>query len=162
MRNFLYACTTTILTVIVVHSGCAISGLLWLIVFTVQATKELLQKGKVSIYGIIGYTVVITLGHQTSIATVAVTYFILVLLIGIVLFAYPKNRSVHHDAFERSHRFLGWSATALVWCQVSLRYFYESPGIDKQHRRSCSPTITSSLGKLSDRLLLDRHLCGSS
>ena len=35
-----------------------------------------------------------------------------------MLFAYPKNRSVHHDAFERTHRFLGWTATALVWCQV--------------------------------------------
>ena len=56
---------------------------------------------------------------QTSAATVAVTYFILTLLIGIVLFAYPKTRTVHHDAFERVHRFLGWTATALVWVQVS-------------------------------------------
>lgn len=32
---------------LIVHSGCAISGLVWLIVFTVQATKELLEKGKV-------------------------------------------------------------------------------------------------------------------
>ncbi|PSR71741.1 hypothetical protein PHLCEN_2v12389 [Hermanssonia centrifuga] len=84
------------------HSGCAISGLLWLIAFTAQATKEFIRKEK------------------TSIGTIAVTYFILVLLIGIVLFAYPKNRSVHHDAFERTHRFLGWAATGLVWCQVIL------------------------------------------
>ncbi|EIW59229.1 nonribosomal peptide synthetase 12 [Trametes versicolor FP-101664 SS1] len=84
------------------HSGCAISGLVWLIFFTVQATRELLN------------------GEQTSAATVAITYFILVLLVGIVLFAYPKVRSTHHDAFERTHRFLGWSATALVWCQVVL------------------------------------------
>ncbi|GJF00261.1 nonribosomal peptide synthetase [Phanerochaete sordida] len=93
------------------HSGCAISGLVWLIAFTVQATKELLEKGK------------------TSVATVAITYFILTLLVGIVLFAYPKNRSVHHDAFERTHRFLGWSATALVWCQVVLlTNDYKQPG----------------------------------
>ncbi|KAJ3555227.1 hypothetical protein NM688_g2696 [Phlebia brevispora] len=92
------------------HSGCAISGLLWLIVFTVQATKEFVQKGK------------------TSIQTVAVTYFILVLLVGIVLFAYPKNRTVHHDFFERSHRFLGWTAAALVWVQVVLlTNDYKSP-----------------------------------
>ncbi|TBU28644.1 nonribosomal peptide synthetase 12 [Dichomitus squalens] len=84
------------------HSGCAISGLVWLILFTAQATKEVLNR------------------EQTSIATLAITYFILVLLIGIVLFAYPKVRSTHHDAFERSHRFLGWTATALVWCQVIL------------------------------------------
>lgn len=60
----------------------------------------------------------LTFQRQTSVATIAVTYFILTLLVGIVLFAYPKNRSVHHDAFERTHRFLGWSATALVWVQV--------------------------------------------
>ncbi|KAI0070625.1 nonribosomal peptide synthetase 12 [Panus rudis PR-1116 ss-1] len=84
------------------HSGCAISGVVWLIAFTVQATRELLEKA------------------QTSAPTVALTYFILVLLVGIVLFAYPKNRSTHHDAFERTHRFLGWTAVALVWGQVIL------------------------------------------
>ncbi|KAL7279919.1 hypothetical protein ACG7TL_006328 [Trametes sanguinea] len=84
------------------HSGCAFSGLVWLILFTIQATRELLNK------------------QQVSIATVAVTYFILALLVGIVLFAYPKVRTTHHDAFERTHRFLGWSATALVWAQVIL------------------------------------------
>ncbi|KAI0699277.1 nonribosomal peptide synthetase 12 [Cerioporus squamosus] len=93
------------------HSGCAISGLVWLILFTVQATRELLNK------------------QETSVATVAITYFILMLLIGIVLFAYPKVRSTHHDAFERTHRFLGWSATVLVWCQVVLlTNDYRSPG----------------------------------
>ena len=40
------------------------------------------------------------------------------LVVGIVLFAYPKVRTTHHDVFERAHRFLGWSTTALVWCQV--------------------------------------------
>ncbi|THH27306.1 hypothetical protein EUX98_g6881 [Antrodiella citrinella] len=84
------------------HSGCAFSGLVWLCIFTGQATKELLNKEK------------------TSAPTIAITYFILVLLIGIVIFAYPKTRSTHHDAFERSHRFLGWAATALVWGQVIL------------------------------------------
>ncbi|TDL22237.1 nonribosomal peptide synthetase 12 [Rickenella mellea] len=84
------------------HSGCAISGVMWLVLFTIQATIEMAHGGK------------------TSVATVAVTYCILFLLIGIVLFAYPKVRSVAHDRFERTHRFLGWSATLLVWCQVVL------------------------------------------
>ncbi|PIL22505.1 transporter [Ganoderma sinense ZZ0214-1] len=93
------------------HSGCAISGLVWLVLFTVQATRELLNK------------------ERTSIATVAITYFILMLVIGIVLFAYPKVRTSHHDAFERAHRFLGWSTTALVWCQVILlTNDYRAPG----------------------------------
>ncbi|OCH91225.1 nonribosomal peptide synthetase 12 [Obba rivulosa] len=93
------------------HSGCAISGLVWLVLFTVQATRELLDGGK------------------TSAPTVAVTYFILILLLGIVTFAYPRFRTLHHDAFERTHRFLGWSATALVWCQVILlTNDYRNPG----------------------------------
>ncbi|KAH8104625.1 nonribosomal peptide synthetase 12, partial [Cristinia sonorae] len=92
------------------HSGCAISGVVWLCAFTGQATKELLNKEK------------------TSAPTVAITYFILMLLVGMVIFAYPKTRSTHHDAFERTHRFLGWTATALVWAQViSLTNDYRLP-----------------------------------
>ncbi|KAF8270856.1 hypothetical protein EI94DRAFT_1722080, partial [Lactarius quietus] len=44
----------------------------------------------------------------TSLLTVIVTFCILVLLLGIV----------HHNRFEVTHRFLGWTATLLVWCQV--------------------------------------------
>ncbi|KAF6755967.1 nonribosomal peptide synthetase 12 [Ephemerocybe angulata] len=81
------------------HSGFAISGLVWLILFTAQATKELVRGGK------------------SSAPTVAVTYVILALLVGIVAFAHPKIRAKYHDNFEMTHRFLGWSATALVWVQ---------------------------------------------
>ncbi|KAH9922827.1 nonribosomal peptide synthetase 12 [Epithele typhae] len=93
------------------HSGCAVSGVVWLIYFTARATWELLNK------------------QQISVATVAITYFILMLLFGIVALAYPKLRSTHHDTFERTHRFLGWSATALVWAQVVLlTNDYRAPG----------------------------------
>ncbi|THH30562.1 hypothetical protein EUX98_g3625 [Antrodiella citrinella] len=83
---------------------CAVpsSGLVWLCAFAGQATREVIQHG------------------PTSVPTLAVTYVILLLLVGIVVFAYPKARTTHHDSFEKTHRFLGWSATALVWCQVIL------------------------------------------
>ncbi|KAI0057826.1 nonribosomal peptide synthetase 12 [Artomyces pyxidatus] len=84
------------------HSGCAISGVVWLILFTVQATREVVN------------------GGPASIPTVAITYCILALLLGIVTLAHPKVRSLYHNHFEVAHRFLGWSATALVWCQVIL------------------------------------------
>jgi hypothetical protein len=59
---------------------------------------------------------------------VALTYCIFVLLCGIVVFAHPRLRSVKHDAFEWIHRFLGWSAVALVWPQVILLVNdYKSP-----------------------------------
>lgn len=47
-----------------------------------------------------------------------VTYLILSLLIGILVFAHPKMRAKYHDSFEAIHRFVGWIATALVWVQV--------------------------------------------
>ncbi|KAI5117922.1 hypothetical protein M0805_002001 [Coniferiporia weirii] len=95
------------------HSGCAISGVVWMGFFTAQATSELMHGGK------------------CSAATVAVTYFILSLLLGIVAFAYPKFRSIAHDRFERTHRFLGWTAVVLVWCLsqiVLLINDYRLPG----------------------------------
>ena len=114
-----------VLNKLVVHSGCAFSGLVWLILFTVQATKELLRKEQVR-WSFSLQALLLISNLKTSAPTVAVTYFILALLIGIVLFAYPKVRSTHHDAFERTHRFLGWSATALVWCQVGPSFGHTS------------------------------------
>ncbi|KAH8114567.1 nonribosomal peptide synthetase 12 [Phellopilus nigrolimitatus] len=84
------------------HTGCAISGIVWLMFFTVQATVEFARGGK------------------CSIATVVVTYWILLLLLSIATFAYPKFRLIAHDQFERTHRFFGWAAVVLVWCQVVL------------------------------------------
>jgi hypothetical protein len=52
---------------------------------------------------------------------VILTYCILVLLLGIVVSAIPVIRSKYHNRFEVTHRFLGWTATLLVWCQVSLQ-----------------------------------------
>lgn len=50
--------------------------------------------------------------------TLIFTYIILALLVGMILFAYPKARTRHHDTFEMTHRFCGWTAIALVWCLV--------------------------------------------
>ena len=38
----------------------------------------------------------------------------------ILVFAYPNMRNKLHYHFERTHRFLGWTALALVWAQVVL------------------------------------------
>ncbi|KAF8158152.1 nonribosomal peptide synthetase 12 [Crassisporium funariophilum] len=93
------------------HSGCAISGVVWLTLFTAQATKEMIETRK------------------TSIPTVVITYCILVFLMGVVVFAHPTVRSKRHDSFEKTHRFLGWTSTALVWCQfVLLTNDYKSEG----------------------------------
>ncbi|KAF7346331.1 Nonribosomal peptide synthetase 12 [Mycena sanguinolenta] len=87
------------------HSGCATSGVVWLALLCGQATKEVVDGGVVA---------------HASVATVAVSYSILLLLFGIVIFAYPTIRSKRHDSFERVHRFFGWTSIILVWAQVVL------------------------------------------
>ncbi|KAF4565683.1 hypothetical protein EYR40_002247 [Pleurotus pulmonarius] len=94
-----------------IHSGAAVSGTVWLIAFAVQATRELAS------------------GGPTSVATLVVTYCILLLLISIICCAYPAFRIAKHNNFERTHRFFGWTVTALVWAQVILlTNDYKSPG----------------------------------
>ncbi|KAK7048367.1 Nonribosomal peptide synthetase 12 [Favolaschia claudopus] len=85
------------------HSGCATSGVVWLALTCGQATKEAVNGGNFP---------------HASVATVAVSYSILLLLFGIVIFAYPALRSKRHDTFERVHRFFGWTSIILVWAQV--------------------------------------------
>ncbi|KIY70558.1 nonribosomal peptide synthetase 12 [Cylindrobasidium torrendii FP15055 ss-10] len=93
------------------HSGCAVSGVVWLIFFAGQATREFATGGLVSA------------------ATITVTYILLLLLLGIVFLAYPPFRLKRHDNFESSHRYFGWTATALVWTQiVLLTNDYKEPG----------------------------------
>ncbi|KAJ6584991.1 nonribosomal peptide synthetase 12 [Mycena capillaripes] len=84
------------------HSGCATSGVVWLVLLCAQATKEAVQGD----------------GVHASVATVAISYSILLLLLGIVTFAHPALRSKRHDHFERVHRYFGWTAIILVWSQV--------------------------------------------
>ncbi|CAK5270169.1 unnamed protein product [Mycena citricolor] len=84
------------------HSGCAMSGVVWLAFLCAQATKEVAEKRQLG----------------ASVATVAISYSILAFLVGIVIFAMPAFRSQRHDTFERIHRFCGWTGIALVWAQV--------------------------------------------
>ncbi|KAI0670833.1 hypothetical protein C8Q78DRAFT_974029 [Trametes maxima] len=83
-----------------IHSGAAVSGTVWLILFAAQATRQFIKKDHITI------------------PTLVFTYIILALLVGIIVFAYPKARTRHHDTFEATHRFLGWTAIALVWCLI--------------------------------------------
>ncbi|KAI0770238.1 hypothetical protein C8Q74DRAFT_1202559 [Fomes fomentarius] len=83
-----------------IHSGAAISGTIWFILFAAQSTRQFLKK------------------EHISIPTLVFTYIILALLVGMIVFAYPKARTRRHDTFEMTHRFCGWTAIALVWCLV--------------------------------------------
>ncbi|KAG5637945.1 hypothetical protein H0H81_002539 [Sphagnurus paluster] len=82
------------------HSGAGASGTMWLILFCVKASVEV-ARGE---------------GRATG-ATLVVSYLVLALLLTILIFAHPTLRRKFHDNFEATHRFLGWSATAVVWAQ---------------------------------------------
>ncbi|KAF9452970.1 hypothetical protein P691DRAFT_755995 [Macrolepiota fuliginosa MF-IS2] len=85
------------------HSGCGVSGTIWFILFAGQATKELAH-------------------HEgtISVPTLVITYCVVALLIGILVFAHPELRLKFHNNFEMTHRFMGWTAVGLVWALIVL------------------------------------------
>ncbi|EIW59445.1 uncharacterized protein TRAVEDRAFT_166830 [Trametes versicolor FP-101664 SS1] len=94
-----------------IHSGCGVSGTVWIILFAAQSTRQFLRNDHITI------------------PTLVFTYIIITLLLGMLTFAHPKMRVKRHDTFEMTHRFLGWTAIALVWCLIIfLIKDYQEPG----------------------------------
>lgn len=85
-----------------VHSGAAIAGTLWWMIFTVALSWTFVKAGL--------HMFVVTI----------LTWVVLVLLLTILLLALPSLRARYHDTFEITHRFLGWTSIALFWAQVLL------------------------------------------
>ncbi|WP_028024012.1 ferredoxin reductase domain-containing protein [Enterovibrio calviensis] len=83
------------------HSGCAVNGSLWFALFTGALIYQDSQgSGSVS---------------DTSLYA---TLGILMLLVIIIAMAMPNIRRKFHNAFERTHRFAGWSVLILFWVQT--------------------------------------------
>lgn len=87
-----------------VHSGCGVSSLAWLVYALVQA----LQYRDVTPREVVG-----------------VASAILGLLTLSCMAAFPLVRHLHHNVFERTHRFAGWTALALLWAFVVLSAGYD-------------------------------------
>ncbi|KAJ3704168.1 hypothetical protein LUZ61_007873 [Rhynchospora tenuis] len=86
-----------------VHSGCGVSAVAWLIYALVQTLIN---------------------SDQTSPEIIAVASAILALLCASCLAAFPLVRHLHHNVFERTHRFAGWMALALLWVFIVLTNGY--------------------------------------
>ncbi|KAM0939488.1 putative ferredoxin-NADP reductase (FNR), nucleotide-binding domain-containing protein [Dioscorea sansibarensis] len=86
-----------------IHSSCGVSSVAWLT-----------------------YSLVLTLKapENTSSEIVFIATTIAVLLILSCLSAFPLIRHLHHNVFERTHRFAGWIALALLWAFVVLTVCY--------------------------------------
>ncbi|KAL0569057.1 hypothetical protein V5O48_012915 [Marasmius crinis-equi] len=116
------------------HSGFAVSGTVWLVLFTAKATKDVVDGGQASFH--------LFMELNTSIATLVVTWVIMILLFGIVAFAMPALRSRRHNSFERVHRFAGWTAAAMVWAQVILLINdYKKPRESLSHAVKTTPSF---------------------
>ncbi|XP_010279081.1 PREDICTED: uncharacterized protein LOC104613087 [Nelumbo nucifera] len=87
-----------------IHSGCGVSSVAWLV-----------------------YSLVLTLKDRknTSPEIIGVASTILALLCLSCLAAFPLVRHLHHNVFERIHRFAGWTALGLLWAFVILIFSYQ-------------------------------------
>ena len=102
---FLKTATTSLLQSIGgIHSGCGVSSIAWLV-----------------------YALVLTLKDRdnTSPEIIGVSSAILGLLCLSSLAAFPLVRHLHHNVFERSHRFAGWFALGLLWAFIMLTISYD-------------------------------------
>ncbi len=85
------------------HAGGALAGTIWFAIFAGSLSYQFFA-------GLPG----------VSVATMTVTFALLVLLLVITAMAMPAFRAKFHDHFERAHRFGGWAALALFWLQTIL------------------------------------------
>ena len=83
------------------HSGSAMAATTWFAIFT----------------GSLAYSYYHDLVSISS-RTLGVSYLILALLMLIIVMALPNVRKKYHNAFEKTHRFGGWSVLILFWGQT--------------------------------------------
>ncbi|KAJ9690651.1 hypothetical protein PVL29_013025 [Vitis rotundifolia] len=86
-----------------VHSGCGISSIAWLVYALVLTIKD---------------------RDNTSVEILVVASTILSLLCITSLAAFPLVRHLHHNVFERTHRFAAWTALVLLWAFIVLKNCY--------------------------------------
>ena len=80
------------------HSGCGVAAVVWYLLYTAIATKDLIAQPS-----------------RDAIAN-ATTSYVLITMFGIILTgAHPRFRQRFHDYFEAAHRFAGWTALATFW-----------------------------------------------
>ena len=83
------------------HSGCASAGSVW---FPLLLGSQALVLAR----GVPG----------VSVRTLALGIGIVLLLVAMLVTAFPPQRGRRHDRFEQVHRFGGWSVLLLFWAQT--------------------------------------------
>ncbi|KAH9977208.1 hypothetical protein BGW80DRAFT_1456530 [Lactifluus volemus] len=96
-------CTSVLQHLGGIHSGCALSGVLWLIFKIVNNFR----------HHSINPNAIIIIGTITNIAVIISA-----------LSAIPWIRNNHHNIFERQHRFIGWLGLVFTWAFTILGDLY--------------------------------------
>ncbi|KAF1977974.1 acetyl-CoA synthetase-like protein [Bimuria novae-zelandiae CBS 107.79] len=109
-----------------IHSSCAIAAVAWFTIFTIGASLEFAKESALRCLGL---------------APVILTYLVWPILAAIAMTSHPAFRAKHHDVWEATHRFGGWTALILLWVQTFLatkdlaigvapsRAYLTSPGV---------------------------------
>lgn len=102
---FRLGCTSVLQHLGGIHSGCALAGVVWLLLRVVR--NFLLLD--------ITHDSVLVVGVITNIAVMISA-----------LSAFPWVRNTHHNVFERHHRFVGWIGLIFTWVFVILGNIYDA------------------------------------
>ncbi|KAF8638501.1 hypothetical protein AX16_010484 [Volvariella volvacea WC 439] len=101
---FRLGCTSTLQHLGGIHSGCALSGVIWLLY---KVVMNFLSTD-------VTHDAVLVMGVVTNIAVMISA-----------LSAFPWVRNTHHNVFERHHRFVGWIGLVSTWVFVILGDTYD-------------------------------------
>uniref|UniRef100_A0A7N2LRB4 Adenylate-forming reductase n=1 Tax=Quercus lobata TaxID=97700 RepID=A0A7N2LRB4_QUELO len=101
-----------------IHSSCGVSSIAWLMYALVLTLKD---------------------GDNSSPEIIGVASTILGLLCLSSLAAFPLVRHLHHNVFERTQRFAGWIALALLWVFIILTISYDPK--TKSHKKDISSSL---------------------
>ncbi|GKT87681.1 AMP-binding enzyme [Colletotrichum tofieldiae] len=89
-----------------VHSGAAVSAGAWLLATNIS--DEVCQLTECPSWG------------YQSMASKVVSWMLTGLFTITIGLAWPSFRKTHHDLFEKTHRFVGWTMLGLFWVQIVL------------------------------------------
>ncbi|KAL7283221.1 hypothetical protein ACG7TL_002648 [Trametes sanguinea] len=87
-------CTSVLQHLGGIHSGCAVSGIIWLTLKVVNTYRNHINENNA----------ILVVGLLTNVAVIITA-----------VSAFPWVRNTHHNVFERHHRFVGWTALFLTW-----------------------------------------------
>ncbi|PCH38375.1 hypothetical protein WOLCODRAFT_97002 [Wolfiporia cocos MD-104 SS10] len=88
-----------------IHSGCAISGIIWLTLRVVDVFRTHATQNKA----------IMAFGICTNVAMVITA-----------VAGFPWVRNTHHNVFERWHRFMGWTGLLCSWIFILMGDLYDT------------------------------------